>query len=145
MMRPTASWASKTTEKVEAKSPPKPKANASKARASIGSSKAGSRVSASQIPIEEAPQEVQEDIHEELDHNPEPAAEVEQTPALSFAGSTDNPAEAQAAIDSALDEPDAAKASEPAGNETPIPHTNGDAGAALEATPAALGEEETIR
>ena len=63
--------------------------------------------------------------------------------ALTFAeGVEEPPVSAEAEAEAEAEE----TTHEPKGNETPIPHTNGEeADASLEATPATIGDEETIR
>lgn len=119
MTRPTAASASRTAEKAEAKSPPSKMKPASKPKAN-GVHKAA--------PV--AKTAVQGGPIASLE-SPTAASEA---PGLSFAGEATTVEDAVAAADQLAT----------AGNETPV-HTNGDANAALEATPAGLAVDDTIR
>ena len=122
MTKPTASSTSKTHEKVthekvEKKSPARSKATAPKPKVNGHVPKPTTQVVSNPAPVDEP-----HTVHEQP---------VEAT-GLTFAAGA-------ATSDDAIGVP------EDIGNETPIPHTNGEADAALEATPAGLGGEELIR
>ena len=154
MMRPTAASSSKTHDKFEAKSPPRQKAAAPRPKvngtkpAAKSSSKAETSTAADDVPADEPRDEIhKEPTHDEV-HVDEPIAETTSTQAEStlLEAAIDGAAEeiSQAGPTSEVNE-EISVPTEPTGVETPKAHTNGAADAALEATPAGLGGEETIR
>lgn len=125
MTRPTAASSGHRHEKIVAKSPPKSKPSTKPKVNGHISKKAGSNTTPSNAATEET-------------RDAEPGADIPETSpqqGLTFAGNASNAADAIAA---AHDEG-------VGGNETPIHHPMDQADGALEATPAGLGGEETIR
>ena len=176
MMKPTASSANRTTDRSEAEKPtekpPKSKPAAAVAKvaaatkAKVNGAKAALKDSApasmdppaeSTAPAETAEDEggenpIQEQVSNEsfegtpaagIQHSADTADTHSAGEALTFAeGVEEPPVSAEAEAEAEAEE----TTHEPKGNETPIPHTNGEeADASLEATPATIGDEETIR
>ena len=123
MTRPTAASSGHRHEKVAPKSPPKSKP-AAKPKANGHLSKPAPEPAAPSEPVEES--------HEEAHDTDVPEANAPS--GLSFAGNATTFEDAMAAVDD-----------QDTGNETPNHHSTDEADAALEATPAGLGGEETIR
>ncbi|KAK4547064.1 hypothetical protein LTR36_001285 [Oleoguttula mirabilis] len=155
MMRPTAASSSKTHEKTEAKSPPrtrkttappkptmnghvkKPAAPMTHSRPGIAKS-AGTEKAALEHQVDEPPAE-------QADGDPVKDL-VEAARDAGKGVHVEPPADLPVTHGGTAEDDDGNKG-EPAGNETPIPQTNGhhETDEALEATPAAIGGEETIR
>lgn len=130
MMKPTAASSQHVREKVEstAKSPPRAKATATtKPKVNGHAASKPAKASPKTVSSQE-PEQVSQ--HEVEDEPTEPSSGV------SFAGDATTADEAVTASEAT------------GGNETPNAHTNGETDlldGALEATPAGLGDEETIR
>lgn len=156
MMRPTAASANKThktepTSPPKAKksaTPPKPKANGQVKKGSAPSrtssrpstaKSAGTEKSAHSQAAAEAPQADQSHTNgddEDVDELVKAASDVAKE------AHVEEPPAVLPVTHGALEQD---KKDEPTGNETPVPHTNGQADEALEATPAFGGGEDTIR
>ena len=169
MMRPTASSASKTHEKVEANTPPKTKDGASKLKVNGHPTKPPVKSRVSKAAGGASVDEPHENFHDDAQAEPAHAREPVEEPIEEAEDGADVPKAESALAPATYEHPssprtigsatdDEAKTGEAettemhtkaggvSGNETPIPHTNGVMeGGALEATPAGLGGEETIR
>ncbi|KAK5132992.1 hypothetical protein LTR08_008279 [Meristemomyces frigidus] len=150
MMRPTAASSSKLHEKTEPKSPPhvsktapppKPKLNGHAKKPSAG--KTHSRPSTAKssgtekTAVEPAPASAAGSAHEASANGDMAEVAIQ---AANDELEADPPADLPV-THGVLDESDGKDAAD----ETPTPRTNGHANGALEATPAAIGGEETIR
>ena len=168
-MRPTASSASKTHEKVEAKTPPKTKDGASKLKVNGHPTKSPVKSRASKAAGGGSVDEPHENFHDDAQAGPAHAGEPVEEPIEEAEDGADESKAESALAPATYEHPSSprtiggatddeaktgeaeanemhTKAGEVSGNETPIPHTNGVMeGGALEATPAGLGGEETIR
>lgn len=136
-MKPTAASASKTAERVDAKTSPKQK-TASKHKPNGHAVKPGQKPSAAAQHSEHVPH-AEQHIHAETEQPAEAVGAVD---------AADLP-DATVAAHRAMDEPNPATMDvkdDVAGNATPIANSSdGAQDAALEATPAGITSEETIR